>query len=231
MWITREHAFPAIISDQQWDQAKARIADETKPLLDSEMLESLRRLWKRKGHLNSTMINASVETPSTSAYRKHFDGVGEAYKLIGYPAERARQYIHGVRLTRQLRAAVCASLCEKIQSIGGYAEKLPTPGLLLLNHSVTAKVLICNGSVPKGRNMVWTLPLNRVQPVDVTIIGRLKAPERNVLDYFIIPAISQLRGTFQTRERENDPFLEIYRFDNLDGFVSSFRQCSIAEMS
>jgi DNA invertase Pin-like site-specific DNA recombinase len=83
MWITREHAFPAIISDQQWDQAKARIADETKPLLDSEMLESLRRLWKRKGHLNSTMINASVETPSTSAYRKHFDGVGEAYKLIG----------------------------------------------------------------------------------------------------------------------------------------------------
>jgi hypothetical protein len=100
-----------------------------------------------------------------------------------------------------------------------------------VNYSVTAKVLICNGSVPKDRNMVWTLPLNRIQPVDVTIIGRLKAPERNVLDYFIIPAISQLRGTFQTRERENDPFLEIYRFDDLDAFVSSFRQCSIAEMS
>jgi DNA invertase Pin-like site-specific DNA recombinase len=231
MWITREHAFPAIVSDQQWNQAKARIADETKPLVDSEMLISLKTLWKRRGHLNSTLINASAETPSTSAYRKHFDGLGEAYRLIGYPAARSHRYTHIVRLTRQLRAGVCDSLCDNILSTGGCAEKLPTPGLLLLNHSVTAKVLICNGTVPKGRKMVWTLALNRIQRVDVTIIGRLKAPERNTLDYFIIPAISQLRGTFQTRERENDPFLEIYRFDNLDAFVSSFRQCSIAEMS
>ena len=230
-WITREHSFPAIISDQQWNQAKARIADETKPLLDSEMLKSLEKLWKRKGHLNSTMINASPETPSTSAYRKHFDGLDEAYRRIGYPVARSHRYIHIVRLTRQLRAGVCVSICEKIQSQGGCVEKLPTPGLLLVNHSVTVKVLICNGSLPKDRNMVWTLPLNRAQPVDVTIIGRLKPPERNVLDYFIIPACSELRGTFQTREGENDPFLEIYRFVNLDGFVSSFRQCSIAEMS
>jgi hypothetical protein len=231
MWITREHAFPAIISDQQWNQAKARIADETKPLLDSEMLKSLEKLWKREGHLNSTLINASVETPSTSAYRNHFDGLGEAYKLIGYPAERSRRYTHIVRFTRQLQAGVCASICEGIQSLGGCAEKLRTPGLFLVNRSVPVKVLICSGTVPKNRHMVWTLPLNSVQPADVIIIGRLRPPERNVLDYFIIPAISQLRGTFQTREGENDPFLEIYRFDNLERFVSSFRRCSITEMS
>ena len=100
-----------------------------------------------------------------------------------------------------------------------------------MNRSVSVKVVIRSGTVQKNRDMIWTLPLNGVQPADVTVLGRLKPPERNVLDYFIIPAISHLRGTFQTRERENDPFLEIYRFDNLDGFVSSFRQCSIAETS
>jgi DNA invertase Pin-like site-specific DNA recombinase len=230
-WITREHAFPAIISAQQWNHAKTRIADETKPLFDSEMLKSLVALWKRRGYLNSTLINASPETPSISAYRKHFDGLGEAYKLIGYPAARSRRYTHTVRLTRELRAGVCASLCEKILSLGGCAEKLPTPGLLFVNHRVTVKVLICNGFVPKNRNMVWTLTLNRVQPVDVTIIGRLKPPERKVLDYFIIPTCSGLRGTFQTREGENDPFLEIYRFDNLDAFISPFHQFSIADVS
>ena len=231
MWITREHAFPAIISDEQWNQAKTRIADETRQLFDSEMLEGLRRLWKRKGHLNSTLINASADTPSTSAYRKHFDGLGEAYRLIGYPAERSRRYTHIVRFTRKVQADVCASISEKIQSLGGCAEKLATPGLLLVNRSVSVKVVIRSGTVQKNRDMIWTLPLNGVQPADVTVVGRLKPPERNVLDYFIIPAISHLRGTFQTRERENDPFLEIYRFDNLDGFVSSFRQCSIAGMS
>jgi hypothetical protein len=43
-WIVREHAFPAIISDEQWNQARARVLEETKPLVDSEMLEFLRRL-------------------------------------------------------------------------------------------------------------------------------------------------------------------------------------------
>jgi hypothetical protein len=195
------------------------------------MLKSLEKLWKREGHLNSTLINASVGTPSTSAYRNHFDGLGEAYRLIGYPAERFRRYTHIVRFTRQLQAGVCASICERIQSLGGCAEKLRTPGLFLVNRSVPVKVLICSGTVPKNRHMVWTLPLNSVQPADVIIIGRLRPPERNVLDYFVIPAISQLRGTFQTREGENDPFLEIYRFDNLDRFVNSFRRCSITEMS
>src|SRR5215469_9024807 len=139
------------------------------------------------------------KTLSTSAYRKHFDGLGEAYRLIGYPVERSRRYTHMVRFTRQLQAGVCALICEKIQSLGGCAEKLPTPGLFFVNQGVSVKVVIRSGTVPKNRDMVWTLPLNDVKPADVTIIGRLKPPERNVLDYFIIPAISQLRGTFQTR--------------------------------
>jgi len=230
-WIVREHAFPAIISDEQWNQARARVLEETKPLVDSEMLESLRRLWKRKGTLNSTLINASPETPSTQAYRNHFGGLHEAYRLIGYPAVRWHRYIHIVRMTRQLRADVCDLICEKIKSMGGSAEKLPVPGLLLLNHSVTVKAFICNGSVPKNRNMVWTLLLNQVHHADVVIIARLKPPERDVLDYFVIPAVARLRGSFRTREVENDPFLEIYRFDNLEAFIGSFRQFSIAEVS
>jgi DNA invertase Pin-like site-specific DNA recombinase len=71
-WLVREHAFPAIISDGQWSQARERVRQETKPLVDSEMLEGLRRLWKRKGRLNSKLIHAAKDVPSAVAYHNHF---------------------------------------------------------------------------------------------------------------------------------------------------------------
>lgn len=73
--------------------------------------------------------------------------------------------------------------------------------------------------------------MNQVHHADVVIIARLKPPKRDVLDYFVIPAVARLRGSFQTSEVENDPFLEIYRFDNLEAFTGSFRQFSIADVS
>jgi hypothetical protein len=69
--------------------------------------------------------------------------------------------------------------------------------------------------------------LGEVLAADVVIVARLKAPERTVLDYFVIPAISGMRGTLTVRERDNDPSLEIYRLDNLQDFINSFRQFSI----
>jgi hypothetical protein len=56
--------------------------------------------------------------------------------------------------------------------------------------------------------------------------ARLKAPARTVLDYFVIPAVSGMRGSLTVRERNNDPSLEIYRFDDLQSFIESFREFS-----
>jgi DNA invertase Pin-like site-specific DNA recombinase len=225
-WLVREHAFPAIIPEKQWNEATARMRDEVKPLVDEEMLEALKRLWKRRGKLNTQLINAASDVPSAPAYRYHFEGINEAYRLIGYPIKRDLSYIRAIRLSRQVRRSVCDEICEGIKGVGGSAEPLPINGMVRLNGGVTVKVMVVKGWERPGLNTIWRLLLGEVLAADVVIIARMKAPARTVLDYFVIPAMSGMRGSLTVRERNNDPSLEIYRFDDLRIFIESFREFS-----
>jgi DNA invertase Pin-like site-specific DNA recombinase len=223
-WLVREHAFQPIIPEKQWNEAASLMRDEVKPLVDEEMLEALKRLWKRKGKLNTRLINAASDVPSAPAYRYHFEGINEAYRLIGYPIKRDLSFIRAIRLSRQVRHSVCDEICEGVKVVGGSAESLPVSGMLRLNGGVTVKVMVVKGWERPGLNTIWRLLLGEVLTADVVIFARLKAPARSVLDYFVIPAVSGMRGSLTVRERINDPSLEIYRFDDLQIFIESFRE-------
>jgi DNA invertase Pin-like site-specific DNA recombinase len=226
-WLVREQAFPAIITEKQWNEAAARMRDEVKPLVDAEMLEALKRLWKRKGKLNTDLINAAVDVPSVQAYKYQFDGINEAYRLIGYPIKHDLSFLRAIRLSRQLRDSICDKIRDDVKAIGGSAESLLVPGMLRLNGGTTVKVTVVKGWDRPGLNTVWRLLLGEVLTADVVVFARLKAPARTVLDYFVIPAISGMRGSLTVRERDNDPSLEIYRFDDLQTLIESFREFSI----
>jgi DNA invertase Pin-like site-specific DNA recombinase len=228
-WLLVEHAFPQIISDKQWAQARERIRQEMKPLVDSEMLEGLRRLWKRKGRLNSDLINAAKEIPSVVAYAKHFGGMNETYKLIGYPLSRDLSFVNAIRMSRRYRHTICDDICERVRAIGGSAIRLPIPGMLLLNENVTIRIRVVKGWVRPKLHTKWNLLLGRRAGADIVIVARLKPPSSSILDYFVIPAYSQLLGALQARERDNDAFLEIYRFDDLQPFIESFRRFPLRE--
>jgi len=226
-WLVREHAFPAIVSDKQWNQARKRIREEIKPLVDSEMLEGLRRLWKRKGHLNSNLINEARDIPSAVAYNHHFGGINQAYKLIGYPLPKDYSYLNAINFARQIGRQVCHEICHGVEALGGTAEKLPARNMLLLNNEVTVHVSICKGWIRPKLAPLWRLLLGREAAADVLIIGRLLPPSNSILDYFVFPAISQIRGVWSARTRDNDPVLDLYRSSDLSAFIESFARVSI----
>lgn len=114
-----------------------------------------------------------------------------------------------------------------MKAVGGNAESLQSPGMLRLNGNVTVKVTVIKGWERPALNIIWRLLLGQVLAADVVVIGRLKAPARTVLDYFVIPAVSGMRGSLTVRERDNDPSLEIYRFDDLRILIESFREISV----
>jgi DNA invertase Pin-like site-specific DNA recombinase len=225
-WLIREHAFEGIVSEEQWTRANALVQKETKPLIDSEMLDALRQLWKRKGKLTSDIINAAKEIPSAQAYRNHFGGVNEAYKLIGYPLIRDLSFGHAVRMSRDLRNAICEEICERVRQIGGRAEKMMVPGMLRLNENVTAKVAIRKAWIRDGR-IVWHLPLGKQPVADILVVGRVNPPEPSIFDYFLVPAFSQLRGGLRARLNESVAYLELYHFKTLDPLIEVFRLCSV----
>jgi DNA invertase Pin-like site-specific DNA recombinase len=230
-WQICKNAFAGIISEKQWTQAHDRVQEEIRPLVDAEMLDGLRKLWKRKGRLNSDIINAAKDIPSIVAYSRHFGGINETYKLIGYPPPRDYSFVRAIRLTRRLRRTICDEICEKVQAIGGSAERLPIAGALLLNQKVTMKVHVMKGWVRPHLNTIWRLLLGQRLSADIVIIGRLKPPSESILDYFVIPACSEIRGVLTVREKDNDAFLELYRFDDLQPFINTFRRYSLRELA
>jgi hypothetical protein len=226
-WTVREHAFPAIVSEKQWMQAGERMRKEIKPLVEAEMLDDLRRLWKRKGRLNSDLVNAAKGIPSAVAYHHHFGGMNEAYRLIGYPLPRDFDYIHAINLSRAISQGICETICEGVRAAGGTAEKLSKPHMVRLNDSVTVHVSVCKGWVRHKLNTTWRLLLGKRAPADIMIVARLMPPSRSILDYFVIPSISQLHGVWTVREKDNDPVLELYRYNDLESFIESFRCFSL----
>ena len=229
-WLIHEHAFEAIVSDEQWARANELVWKEVKPLADSEMLEDLRRLWMQKGKLNSEIINAAKDTPSVLSYVHHFGGLNEAYKLIAYPLIRDHSYRHAVRMSKALRSAVCDEICEGVRLIGGKAEKIPGPGMLRVNDTVTVKVAIRKAWVQYG-GLVRTLPIGKHPLADILIIGRLKPPEEAIFDYFVIPAFSKLRGGLRARIGQSVLYLELDHFKSLVPFIETFRSRSICDIA
>lgn len=229
-WLIRDHAFEGIVSEDQWARANELVWEEVKPYVDSEMLEDLRRLWRQKGKLNTKIINAATNIPSAPAYKNHFGGLNEAYKLIGYPLIRDHSYRHAVRMAKALRSAICEDICEGVRKIAGNAEKLPGAGMLRVNDTVTVKVAIRKAWVRYG-GKVWTLPIPKDPAADILIIGRLKPPEESIFDYFIIPACSQLRGGLRAPTGQSVPYLELYHFTTLVPFIESFRRCRVHDIA
>jgi hypothetical protein len=64
---------------------------------DDEMLERLRRVFQRNGHLSSDIIDQSRGIQSAGAYEKRFGSLTHAYQLIGYtqkPLKKRRIRLH-----------------------------------------------------------------------------------------------------------------------------------------
>ena len=226
-WLVREHTFPAIISEKQWNQAQARVWQEVKPLVNEEMLDDLRRLWKREGRLNSILINEARDLPSAVAYGHRFGSLNAAYRLIGYPLPKDYSYLNSITMSRDLRSSACEAICLGVRALNGTAELLPTPGALLLNGYVTVQMTLRKAWSAPGLRPRWNLLLGKTLGADVLIVGRLKPPFSSIQDFFVVPARSGLRGALTARERENDGFLDLYRTDTLQPFIQSFERKSL----
>jgi hypothetical protein len=109
-WSIRHRSFRGIVSEKQWEEANARIREEVKPYVESEMLDALRQLWQRRGRLSEEIINTAKNVPSSVAYQKHFGSLNEAYKLIGYPIPREYSFVRAITIMRRMREALRRSL-------------------------------------------------------------------------------------------------------------------------
>jgi DNA invertase Pin-like site-specific DNA recombinase len=85
-WLRAKCNFPAIVDPRTFEAVQAIICDRNRRLSDEEMIEPVRRLYRKRGLLSADLIDRSAGVPSTSALRKRFGGLRAVYILVGFAA-------------------------------------------------------------------------------------------------------------------------------------------------
>src|SRR3546814_751161 len=88
--LFQDGAFPAIVSQAQFDQARLIVEERSKRLTDDEMLALLSDILKRNGYLSGLIIDEFEDGPSSSAYQSRFGSLLRAYSLIGFIPDQDR---------------------------------------------------------------------------------------------------------------------------------------------
>ncbi len=228
-WMVCEDAFPRIVSPEQFARAQELIA-ETKHRTKTEMLTALQNLWKREGTLNSRLIDTARDVPDSRTFFRHFGSLSAAYDLIGFPHRDNSVYVVK-RMAKGIREKLCEEICDRIRAVGATAARGSEPGSLVVNGNLSAKVMLAFVYTRGLRQGMWPLSIHQRRRVDILIIARLDASQHSICDYYVVPALAELRGKFYVREVKNAAFLELYRVKNLDPLVEALRCRRIVEMT
>lgn len=92
-WVRGAAAIDPIIDPDTFAKAQKLLAERRIEIPEEEMLTRLRMTLRRRGKLNSRIINSTLGLNHVSSFVKHFGSLRKAYALIGYTASRDCDWI------------------------------------------------------------------------------------------------------------------------------------------
>lgn len=216
-WIRQEDAFPAIIDQEAFAQARAIIDQRSKRLTDDEMLALLARILSSQGRLSGLIIDEFDGVPSSSAYQSRFGSLLRAYSLVGYVPEHDYRYLDINRALRRLHPSIVRDVIEGVQRIGGNAVQNLENDLLTINHEFTASIVIARCTTTRGGSRRWKIRLDEDLKPDITICVRMDDANFHALDFYILPRMTMEESVLRLADHNGLSF-DAFRCDTLDGF-------------
>lgn len=229
MWVRADGVFEAIIEPRYFYTAQGIIRERNRKFSDDEMLAKLKALHGRQGWLSGILIDETDDMPSSSAYAYRFGGLVGAYRLIGYEINRDLSFIEDNRHIRRMHPEIVAGVIERIGEMGGQVTVDPDTDLLVVNDEVEASLVICRCTQSSTGQNRWRIQLDASLLPDITIAVRLAANNRDILDYYLIPAIDVEDPTIRLRDN-NHVGLDAYRFDELEVFFTLAERVRLSEV-
>ncbi|WP_256465046.1 MULTISPECIES: recombinase family protein [unclassified Bradyrhizobium] len=121
-WVRGAAAIEPIVDQGIFARAQKLLADRRVEIPEEEMLLRLRLTLRRRGKLNSHIINRTLGLNHVSSYVKHFGSLRKAYALIGYVSPRDCDWID----TREFLRRRTIEACHRTR--GGAANGTWPPG-------------------------------------------------------------------------------------------------------
>lgn len=216
-WIRHDGAFPALVPQTLFDQARLIIEQRSKRLTDEELLATLADLLKLNGNLSGLVIDECDDGPSSSAYRSRFGSLLRAYALVGYSPDRDYSYVDINRALRHLHPAIIKSVLDGVNASGGTANQNPETDILLVNDEITVSVVVARCKLTRGGNRRWRIRLDDSLRPDLTICVRMDDENVQAHDYYVLPRMTLAEGVLRLADHNGLSF-DAFRFATLDGF-------------
>jgi DNA invertase Pin-like site-specific DNA recombinase len=230
MWVRADGVFEAIVEARYFYTAQGIIRERSRRYSNDEMLSKLRVLHEKQGWLSGILIDENDDMPSSSAYAHRFGGLTQAYKLIGYDPGRDQRYIEDNKHLRKMYPEIVEGVIRNIQTLGGKVHREVINDFLIVNNEIKVSLVICRCSQTQSGSNRWKIQLDAGLMPDITIAVRMDTDNRQILDYYLIPAIDVENP--QIRLAENNHFsLDAYRFDDLEPFFILSERVALPEVA
>ena len=230
MWVRSEGVFEGIVEPDLFQAAQAIIEERNRRFTDQEMLEHLEALWKKHGRLSGIIIDECEGLPSSGAYRSRFGSLVRAYRMVGFDPGRDYRYVEINRRLRDMHPDILAETEARIAEIGGRVTRDPKTGLLTVNDEFTVSIVLSRCQETAAGSLRWVIRLDAGLAPDITVAVRLGPNNRDVLDYYLLPAIDVTVSRLRLAE-ENGVGLDVYRFETLDYLYSLAKRVNLKEIA
>jgi hypothetical protein len=216
LWVRSDGVFEAIVDRAIFDRAQKIFRSRPVRMRKEQMLEGLRDLFRKQGHLTVEMITKAKGIPCGHSYMRHFGSMLDAYAQVGFMAKQyARIYKINLEL-KKLHALILAEVIAGIAQSGGRAECEKKGRLLTINDEFTAKISIVRCSRARRSGLPrWRVRFRTKLRADLTIVVRMDRENRLPLDYFLLPRAETGKDTLILRE-SNNRALDAFRSETLE---------------
>ncbi len=229
MWIRKNNAFEGIVDPSLFFMAKGIFAARCRKLSDEEMLEKLKKLQNKIGYLSAMVIDEAEDMPSSAAYSGRFGGLIRAYQLIGFDPGRDYKYLEVNKYLRELHQDTIQNTIQSLIDCGAEIKLNEAQNLLMVNDMFSASLVISRCNALNNGKYRWKVRFDTILNPDITIAVRMKADNKMVLDYYLLPALDFKIPNIKLDEQNTD-LLDSYRFENLDYLYEMAKCISIREL-
>lgn len=215
MWIKKEGAFEALVSPEVFYTAQGIIRARAYRFSNDELIEKLRHLYEHRGFLSGLVIDEAEGMPSSAAYIHRFGSLIRAYEAVGFTPDRDYRFLEVNKFLRTLHPDIIRRTERVIANLGGTVERDPATDLLLINREFSVSIVLARCQTHDNGRHRWKVRFDTSLAPDITVAVRLDQPNREPLDYYLLPRLNFGIPRINLAEQNGIEF-ESFRFDSLD---------------
>jgi DNA invertase Pin-like site-specific DNA recombinase len=191
MWVRGVAALDPIVDQGVFARAQKIMSERYVVVSEDQMLLRLRLTLKRKGKLNSTIINNTLGLPCVSSFVKQFGSLRKAYALIGYVPSRDCDWIDTRDRWSEALTKDAAQVAEVLRTDLGFLAVDDESGVSVTVNGECRLISFLTARQLARRNVnhaaQWRA-YRRPMPSGMLVVARLNDVNKAVQDYVLLAA-------------------------------------------